>query len=111
MSAAWRVVRGGGIDEKRSSEMQQLTDVRYEVNEGLCWITIDRPERMNSFTAHTVDELIHCFKRAWAQPDVGGVALTGTGERAFCTGGDPKQRAATADYGPSHTGVLEIETL
>jgi len=91
--------------------MQQLTDVRYEVEEGLCWITIDRPERMNSFTAHTIDELIECFKRAWAQPDVGVVALTGAGERAFCTGGDQKQRAASGDYGPSQSDIFEIETL
>ena len=39
--------------------MAELTDVRYEVEEGLAWITIDRPERMNSFRARTVDELIH----------------------------------------------------
>src|SRR5205823_2640233 len=91
--------------------MEQLTDVRYEVEEGLCWIVIDRPARLNSFTAHTVDELIDCFKRAWAAPDVGVVALTGTGERAFCTGGDQKQRAASGDYGPSRSGLFEIEAL
>jgi 2-ketocyclohexanecarboxyl-CoA hydrolase len=91
--------------------MEQLTDVRYEVEEGLCWIVIDRPARLNSFTAHTVDELIDCFKRAWAAPDVGVVALTGTGERAFCTGGDQKQRAASGDYGPSRSGLFEIEVL
>src|SRR6476660_7319499 len=91
--------------------MEQLTDVRYEVEEGLCWIVIERPERLNSFTAHTVDELIDCFKRAWAAPDVGVVALTGTGERAFCTGGDQKQRAASGDYGPSRSGLFEIEAL
>jgi naphthoate synthase len=89
----------------------QLSDVRYEVQAGLSWITIDRPERYNSFTAHTVDELIGCFKRAWADPDVGVVALTGSGEKAFCTGGDQKQRAETGDYGPSQSGLFEIETL
>ena len=47
--------------------MDELTDVRYEVEDGLAWITIDRPERMNAFRARTVDELIHCFKRAWAE--------------------------------------------
>src|SRR5664280_3795521 len=92
-------------------EMDDLSDVRYEVEDGLCWITIDRPERYNSFTAHTVDELIHCFKRAWAEAEVGVVALTGAGEKAFCTGGDQKQRAATGDYGPSQTGLFEIEAL
>ena len=91
--------------------MQQLTDVRYEVDEGLCWITIDRPERMNSFTAHTVDELIDCFKRAWAETEVGVVALTGAGDRAFCAGGDQKQRAQSGDYGPSRSGLFEIESL
>jgi naphthoate synthase len=89
----------------------ELTDVRYEVERGLCWIAIDRQERLNSFTAHTVDELIECFKRAWADPDVGVAVLTGTGERAFCTGGDQKQRAQSGDYGPSRSGLFEIETL
>jgi naphthoate synthase len=91
--------------------MKELTDVRYEVEDGLAWITIDRPERMNSFRARTVDELIHCLKRAWASPDVGTVCLTGAGERAFCTGGDQKQRAETGDYGPSESGLFEVETL
>ena len=91
--------------------MDPLSDVRYEVEQGLCWITIDRPARLNSFTAHTVDELIACFKRAWADAQVGVVALTGAGERAFCTGGDQKQRAESGDYGPSLSGLFEIETL
>src|SRR5436305_14162912 len=91
--------------------MEDLTDVRYEVEDGLAWITIDRPDRMNAFRARTVDELIHCFKRAWASPEVGVVCLTGAGERAFCTGGDQKQRAETGDYGPSESGLFEVETL
>jgi naphthoate synthase len=89
----------------------ELTDVRYEVDEGLAWITIDRPDRMNAFRARTVEELIHCLKRAWASADVGVVCLTGAGDRAFCTGGDQKQRAETGDYGPSETGLFEVETL
>ena len=91
--------------------MEELTDVRYEVDGGLCWIVIDRQERQNSFTAHTVDELIECFKRAWADPQVGVVALTGAGDRAFCAGGDQKQRAQSGDYGPSRSGLFEIEWL
>src|SRR5205823_11368450 len=71
----------------------------------------DRPQRQNSFTAHTVDELIDCFKRAWADGEVGVVALTGAGDRAFCAGGDQKQRAQSGDYGPSRSGLFEIEGL
>jgi naphthoate synthase len=91
--------------------MNELTDVRYEVDNGLAWITIDRPERMNSFRAHTVDELIACIKRAWASDEVGVIAITGAGDRAFCTGGDQKQRAETGDYGPSDSGLFEVEYL
>src|SRR5215218_142864 len=102
--------RSRATDEEESP-MNQLTDVRYEVEDGLAWITIDRPERMNSFRAHTVDELIACFKRAWADADVGVICLTGAGDRAFSTGGDQKQRAETGDYGPSESGLFEVEYL
>jgi dihydroxynaphthoic acid synthetase len=88
-----------------------MDDVRYEVEDGLAWITIDRQERLNSFTAHTIDELIECFTRAWADADVGVICLTGAGDRAFCTGGDQKQRAETGDYGPSASGLFEVERL
>ena len=91
--------------------MNELTDVRYEVENGLCWIVIDRPDRMNSFRARTVDELIRCFKRAWASTEVGVICLTGAGESAFCAGGDQKQRAETGDYGPSESGLFEVEYL
>jgi naphthoate synthase len=91
--------------------MDEFTDVRYEVENGLAWITINRPERYNSFRARTVDELIRCFKLAWGSNEVGVVCLTGAGEKAFCTGGDQKQRMETGDYGPSDSGLFEVESL
>src|ERR1039458_6124147 len=57
--------------------MDQLTDVTYDVDHGLAWITINRPERYNSFRARTVDELVACFKRAWSSDEVGVICLTG----------------------------------
>lgn len=91
--------------------MDELTDVKYEVENGLATITIDRPDRFNAFRGRTIDELIACFKRAWVSSEVGVIALTGAGEKAFCTGGDQKQRAETGNYGPTETGLLEIESL
>lgn len=91
--------------------MIELTEVRYEVADGLAWITIDRPHVYNAFRAKTVDELIVAFKEAWRDPDVGVVALTGVGDRAFCTGGDQKQRAETGDYGESESGLFEVDAL
>lgn len=91
--------------------LDELSDVAYEVDNGLAWVTINRPERYNAFRARTIDELIACFKAAWADHSVGVVALTGSGEKAFCAGGDQKQRQETGDYGPSETGLFEVETL
>ncbi len=92
-------------------ELTELEDVLYEVERGVAWITINRPARFNSFRARTVDELIRCFKAAWTDGGVGVVVLTGAGDQAFCAGGDQKQRQETGDYGPSETGVFEVETL
>lgn len=88
-----------------------LEDVRYQVDHGLAWIVIDRPERYNAFRGRTVDELIACFLAAWADHSVGVVALTGAGDRAFCAGGDQKQRQESGDYGPTETGLFRIEYL
>jgi len=92
-------------------EIEEFTDVTYEVDAGLAWITINRPEVYNAFRGRTVDELLRAFKAAWVARDVGVVALTGAGDRAFCTGGDQKQRAKTGDYGPTETGLFEVEAL
>jgi naphthoate synthase len=85
--------------------------VTYEVDAGLAWITINRPDRYNAFRSHTVEELIRCFKAAWADGTVGVVALTGAGDQAFCAGGDLKQQEETGDYGPSESGLFEIDVL
>jgi naphthoate synthase len=89
-------------------KLDELEDVRFEVEDGLAWIEIDRSDRLNAFRAQTADELITAFKAAWADPSVGVVALTGSGERAFCVGGDQKQRAETGDYGPSESGLFDM---
>ena len=89
----------------------EFTDVSYEVDNGLAWITINRPERYNAFRGRTIDELIWSFKMAWADKNVGVIALTGAGDKAFCAGGDQKQRQETGDYGPTESGLFEVETL
>jgi naphthoate synthase len=89
----------------------QYSDIRYDVDDGVAIITIDRPDRMNAFRGRTVDELIAAFRAAWADRSVAAVVLTGAGDRAFCAGGDQKQRAETGDYGPTESGMFEIERL
>src|SRR4029079_13134372 len=86
-------------------------DVDYTVEGATAVITINRPERYNAFRGRTVDELIRGFRSAWADHRGQAVILTGAGDKAFCTGGDVKQRAETGDYGPTESGVFEIDAL
>ncbi len=91
--------------------MSDYEDIEYQVEGSTALITINRPERRNAFRGRTVDELIKAFRAAWADRGVQAVILTGAGDKAFCTGGDVKQRAATGDYGPTESGLFEIGYL
>lgn len=91
--------------------MPSFEDITYVVEDATAIVTINRPERYNAFTARTVEEMISAFRLAWADRAVQSVILTGAGEKAFCTGGDVKQRAETGDYGPSESGMFEIGYL
>lgn len=64
------------------------TDILYEENDQVARITINRPKQYNAFTGHTLKELMLAFEDAGANDEIGVVVLTGTGDKAFCAGGD-----------------------
>ena len=92
-------------------KVNEFTDVKYDVSDSIATITINRPDRYNALRGRTVDELLAAFKYSWVDNSVGAIILTGAGEKAFCSGGDQKERAATGGYGETETGMFEIESL
>jgi 2-ketocyclohexanecarboxyl-CoA hydrolase len=68
------------------------TDILVEKRDGIAWITINRPQVRNAFRTRTVAELTEAFVDARWDPAVGVVVLTGAGDKAFCSGGDQKER-------------------
>jgi 2-ketocyclohexanecarboxyl-CoA hydrolase len=84
-------------------------DILYEVRNGVAWITINRPEKMNAFRGTTCDELIRAFNTAGYDRAIGAIVLAGAGERAFCTGGD--QSAHDGNYDGRGTIGLPMEEL
>lgn len=66
--------------------------------DGIFLITLDRPDRMNAFTAAMKDELVAAFDEADADDAVRAVVVSGSGERAFCAGADLSEGAKTFDY-------------
>ncbi len=77
-----------------------LTDLTYHRAKahGTVRIAFDRPDVLNAFRPHTVDELLRTLEHARTWGDVGCVLLTGNGpsvkngKHAFCTGGDQRIR-------------------
>ena len=77
-----------------------LTDLTYHRAKahGTVRVAFDRPDVLNAFRPHTVDELLRVLEHARTSADVGCVILTGNGPSAkngkwaFCTGGDQRIR-------------------
>jgi len=70
--------------------------IETEVADGVLTITLNRPERLNAWTATMARELIDAFDRADADDEVRAVIVTGAG-RAFCAGADLERGGETFD--------------
>ena len=69
----------------------------YAVDDGVATITLNRPDKLNAFTAQMRDELIAAFDLTDADDAVRAVVVTGAG-RAFCAGADLAAGGNTFDY-------------
>ena len=88
------------------------TDVLYEKKNGVAWITINRPEVRNAFRTTTVAELTDAFVDARWDPSIGVVVLTGAGDKAFCSGGDQKERGQGGyAAGAASQRPMDVEAL
>ena len=59
-----------------------------EKEDGIEWITLNRPHRMNAFNLEMIDELSTAIEEAEADEDVRCVVVKSAGDRAFSTGAD-----------------------
>jgi enoyl-CoA hydratase/carnithine racemase len=73
-----------------------MSDVTYEVVDGVAWLTIDRPEARNALNQSVRDGLWGGVRRFNADDSAGVLVLTGAGDKAFCAGGDLKEMAEVA---------------
>src|SRR5499425_2999624 len=60
-------------------------------------VMLNRPEQMNAMNTAMGEDLFACFDALGRDPDVRVVVLTGAGDRAFCSGGDLKERNMMTD--------------
>ncbi len=60
-------------------------------------VTLNRPEQMNAMNTALGEDLLGCFEGLARDPLVRAVVFTGAGDRAFCAGGDLKERDQMSD--------------
>jgi enoyl-CoA hydratase/carnithine racemase len=81
----------------------------YEVREGVAWITLNRPERLNALTFEVYRELTNAFAALRAEDAVRVVVIKGAGH-AFCSGGDVRDIIGELQ-GRDVQGLLEFTRL
>ena len=95
-------------------------DVLLEKNSsGIARVAINRPEKRNSFTPQTIDELCDAFVRIRNAQDIGVVLFTGAGPSkdgiySFCAGGDQTVRSSGGyidETGTPRLNVLDLQRL
>ena len=87
------------------SERSYATLALEHPAEYLLRVTLNRPEAANAFNTQMATDLMHLFEELNLAPgDTRCVILTGAGERAFCAGGDLKERDGMSDeaWGAQH---------
>ena len=66
-----------------------MADLLEAIENGVAWLTLNRPERLNALSPEMTGSLTEALKRLATDRDVGCIVITGAG-RGWCAGGDVK---------------------
>jgi len=89
--------------------LRDFEEIRFEFFEGIARITINRPQTYNAFTPDTTREMSEAFIQCREMTDVRVVVLTGSGDKAFCSGGDQNVKSFAGYVGKD--GVPRLNVL
>jgi len=68
--------------------MAEYSNLLIDVQDRIATVTLNRPDKLNALNEQTIRELGQAMDEVTAREDVGGVILTGSGEKAFVAGAD-----------------------
>jgi enoyl-CoA hydratase/carnithine racemase len=71
--------------------------IKYEVEDQILTITLNRPDKLNAYTYTMQSELIDAFERGNHDDNIRAIIVTGAG-RAFCAGSDLSEGGKTFDH-------------
>ena len=65
----------------------------FEKRQGLAYVTVNRPDKLNVLNRRVMEELLNCFQAIQKDEEIRIVILTGAGEKAFVAGADINELA------------------
>ena len=86
------------------NDSREFETLQLEIRDAAAWVTLDRPEAMNSMSPRMVQELGAALDTIERDPAVRCLVLTGRG-RAFCAGADLKAVKGFADAAGQQAAV------
>ncbi|MFW6160757.1 MAG: enoyl-CoA hydratase/isomerase family protein [Acidobacteriota bacterium] len=78
--------------------------------EGIGWVIVNRPDKLNALNAQTIKELYSAFMSFHEDPEVKVVIFTGAGDKAFIAGADISE-LVNLDYNRGKDYALEGQEL
>ena len=68
--------------------MGNYKNLKFELEDGIVKLTINRPDKLNALNIQTIDEINQAFQEIYDNADIKAVIVTGAGEKAFVAGAD-----------------------
>lgn len=78
----------------------KTSTTQFKVIDRVAWITLDRPEAMNSLNPELRWQLSQHLDEVENSDEIYIAVITGTGDKAFCAGADLKHRAREKNASP-----------
>src|SRR5215510_12468976 len=89
-----------------------MTDLLEAMEDGVAWLTLNRPDRLNAFSPTMLRALHEVLQRLGGDAEVGAIVVTGAG-RGFCAGGavQTMERQATQSFEERVVGLRRMHEL
>ena len=94
---------------RKWESIAEYSDIKFEFFEGIAKISINRPEVYNAFRPETNNQMLEAIDICRERNDIDVVVFTGTGEKAFCSGGDQNVKGVGGYVGED--GVPRLNVL
>lgn len=91
---------------------KKYSDILYHKTEGIAKITINRPDVRNAFRPITIKEISESMTDARDDKNIGVIIFCGSGDEAFCSGGDQRVRGEAGykdENGINRLNVLDLQ--